>query len=144
MGEPNQLRRGKLFQQIVQADFKDNSRDGTVTNEARLALGTPLNPVQKTGRADILISDLGDMVAVYEIKATDWDNISHVNVRRNLRKHESQLRKYVRTFLENEGQQVCLGIIYPKAPVRPGLRRYIETTLQELGSPAYWYEEIKS
>ena len=145
MAEPERLARGKWFQAIVQADFRDNTRDGVAHAEAYIPFDELPEIRQKSGRADILITELGDMVTILEIKATDWDRIKPTNVKRNLSRHQRQLFKYVNKYYKIDGLQVCIGIIYPEPPQKPGLREFIESYLEETcGAPAYWYTEIGS
>lgn len=84
MKEPELLRRGKRFQKIVQADIASSTGDGTVRCEAPVELLLNEAAQRKRGRADILITELGNVVAVLEVKATDWDRIKPENVKRNL------------------------------------------------------------
>ena len=116
MAEPRALRRGKAFQKRVQADFFRNSRDGTPRSEAWVSFAHLRSHGVRGGRADILITELGDFITVLEIKATDWDKIIPGNVTRNLWRHQRQLFRYVDKFLDVDGLDVCLGIIYPRPP----------------------------
>jgi hypothetical protein len=145
MPEPKQLIRGKQFQKIVQQDFAANTKDGQVHPEASVSLEALEHIRQKSGRMDILISDLGDFVTILEIKATDWDRIKPANVKRNLYRHQKQLFMYIDKFVEIDALDVCLGIIYPKPPRKPGLKDFIYDYLTDrYGVPAYWYSEIQS
>lgn len=138
MPEPECLLRGKQFQEIVREDFRKNNKDGLLTFEKVRKLSR-----KKTGRLDILVSELGDYVAVYEIKATDWDSIKPKNIKKNAWRHQNQLCKYVNTYIK-ENVDVCVGIIYAAPPKTPGLRETIETYLENYGAPAYWFNEINS
>lgn len=141
MTEPRRLKRGKLFQRSVQNNFKKTSKSGVVRSEKKLFLdGTDAR--QKTGRMDILIDDLGDFVANYEIKATDWDRIKKKNITRNLYRHQKQLWMYIKKYVDLDNIEVCPGIIYPSAPKAVGLRERVESYLDEYGTPAYWFDEI--
>ena len=145
MSEPKQLKRGKKFQKIVQNDFEQYSKDGKVTSEAFISF-IGLEKVRKnSGRMDIFIKELGDFVTIVEIKATDWDKIKKKNIKRNLYRHQKQLFNYIDKYIEVDRLDVCLGIIYPKPPIKKGLRNLIEKHLDEkYGVPTYWYSEIKS
>lgn len=147
MPEPTQLKRGKVFQKTVQADYLDNTKDGKAEREFHLKLEQL--PAKKdkiqTGRADILITEKGDdFVSILEIKATDWDRIKPKNIKRNLASHHRQIMKYIDKYLMIDKLDVCTGIIYPKPPRCPKLRQEIETYLEERGTPAYWYTEVKT
>ncbi|KAA3618538.1 MAG: hypothetical protein D8M58_21380 [Calditrichaeota bacterium] len=139
MSEPKRLLRGKEFQEIVRKDFAENDKKSDLRFEEHLKL---LN--SKRGRLDIFISDVGDgVVAIYEIKATNWDNIKTKNIKKNAWSHQHQLFKYVDMYVK-DNIDVCLGIIYPEPPQKEGLRETIENYLEKYGIPAYWFNEIKS
>ena len=141
MAEPEQLRRGKEFQRVVQRDFEHNSKSGLVRSEHTVSLaGTSAR--QRRGRMDILVAEMGNLVAILEIKATDWDRIKPQNVTKNLYRHQRQLWMYLERYLDVEQLEVSPGIIYPTAPRTPGLRERVEAYLDERGAPAYWYDEI--
>ena len=143
MPEPKQLRRGKQFHRTVQRHFERYGIDGVVRAEKSVSLTIGLSCVRK-GRIDVLVDELGDFVAVFEIKATDWNRVKAKNVVRNLWSHQRQLFKYVDEYTEVMGSGVCLGIIYPRPPRGDSLREKIETYLAEYGVPAYWFSEIRS
>jgi len=143
--EPELLKRGKKFQKIVQQDFTNNTRDGIAIREETISFKGLNEIMQKSGRMDILITELGDFVTILEIKATDWDRIDSKNVKRNLYRHQKQLFNYVDKYLNIDKLDVCLGIIYPKPPRKKRLRQVIEKYLDDnYGVPAYWYNEIKT
>jgi hypothetical protein len=143
--EPEILKRGKKFQRIVQQDFANNTKDGIALREETISFKALNEIKQKSGRMDILITELGDFVTILEIKATDWDRIDSKNVKRNLYRHQKQLFNYVDKYLNIDKLDVCLGIIYPKPPRKKRLRQVIEKYLEDnYGVPAYWYNEIKT
>jgi hypothetical protein len=145
MSEPEQLKRGKKFQKIVQQDFEQNSKNGKVIPEAFISFKELKKIKQQSGRMDILIQELDDFVTIVEIKATNWDKIKPENIKRNLYRHQKQLFNYIDKFLEIDKLDVCLGIVYPKPPQKKGLRQFIEKYLEDnYGVPAYWFNEISS
>jgi len=81
MGEPKQLRYGKRFHKEVQMNFEQYS-EGKPQREAHIKLSEKFK--SKTGRMDILITEMDDNVAILEIKGTNWDRIKPANVKRNL------------------------------------------------------------
>lgn len=141
MAEPKQLRRGKEFQRVAQRDFERHSKSGVVRSEHTISLAST-SARQRRGRIDILVAEMGDLVAILEIKATDWDRIKPANVTKNLYRHQRQLWMYLERYLDVEHLEVSPGIIYPTAPRTPGLRERVEVYLDERGTPAYWYDEI--
>ncbi len=79
MPEPEQLKRGKQFQKIVQEDFEKNSKDGKVISGAFVSFNGLKEIKQKSGRMDIFIKELRDFVTIVEIKTTDWNKINPEN-----------------------------------------------------------------
>jgi len=144
MNEPEPLRRGKRFQKIVQADFGKDPGDGSVRCEAPIELLLTKAARKKWGRADILISEAGDIVAVLEIKATDWDRIKPKNIKKNLWRHQHQLYSYVERTLEIENKGLSAYIIYPTRPTSAALCKLIEDYLEGYGILPHWYDEIAS
>ncbi len=138
MPEPPQLKRGKEFQNEVYDDFDTYDKTGNFHSEQPRTLLTG-----KRGRIDVLISDLDGMVAIYEVKATNWDKIKPKNIKKNAWSHQRQLHKYVEAYVE-EGSDVCVGIIYPEPPSSVELRELLEEYLTDYGAPPYWFSEIKS
>jgi hypothetical protein len=146
--EPLQLKRGKEFQEMVQADYFKNSKGGGVGIEKDVNYNGGKNRAKgRYGRMDILIDDRDkDYVMIMEIKATDWDRIKPKNYRRNLWRHGRQLHKYIDKFLEvDKLGSVGLAMIYPSAPKKEGLRAKIEEmAMNQYSFPVYWYDEIKT
>lgn len=141
MSEPEPLRRGKRFQKIVQSDFGGNTSDESVRFEAPVELLKRASPT-KRGRADILITDAGEIVAVLEIKATDWDKIKPKNVKKNLWRHQNQLYSYVEKFVEVDNKSLSAYIIYPTRPGSDALCKVINDYLEDYGILAHWFDEI--
>lgn len=147
MTAPKQLRRGNVFQEIVQADFIANTVDGGVEREHHIVLAPDKEKPpsrHRTGRIDIWIDDLGeDKIAVFEIKATDWDRIAPSNIRRNIYRHQKQLFDYVYTYNFRDDLQVTYGLIYPFPPTTNGLRNQIEQlAMNAYDVPIYWYTDL--
>jgi hypothetical protein len=148
MTAPKHLRRGNAFQEIVQADFIANTKGGRVEREYHIDFGP--HGIQnhraknKIGRVDIWIEDRGDdAIAVFEIKATDWDLITPRNLRRNIYRHQKQLFDYVLKYNFRDNLQVTYGLIYPYPPEREGLRDEIEElAMMTYQVPIYWYIEL--
>jgi len=146
MAEPEQLRRGKEFQKIVQSDFSTNSKGGILTIEQHISFDGLKETKQTRGRMDIFIhEDTEDFVTIIEIKATDWDRIKEKNITRNLYRHSKQLFKYIDKYLEIDDKSVCHAVIYPAPPLKEDLRELIEKrAIENYSFPVYWYTEIKS
>jgi len=144
--EPEQLKRGKEFQKIVQSDYKRNSIGGGVGIEEFVSFKDVAGIRQKSGRMDIIIHDESDnYVMIMEIKATDWDKIKPKNINRNLYRHSKQLFNYIDKFLTIDNNNVGLAMLYPKPPITKGLREHIEKhAMDKYSFPVYWYSEVKT
>jgi hypothetical protein len=145
--EPVHLKRGKEFQKIVQADYKNNSIDGKVGIEEFVSFKNVSGIKQKSGRMDIIIhNDIGDnYVMIMEIKATDWDKIKPENIKRNIYKHGKQLYNYIDKFMTINKYNVGLALLYPEPPKKEGLKEFIEKCAMDTYSfPVYWYSEVKT
>lgn len=140
--EPKQLQRGKIFQREVQEDWAKTAQ-GRINVECTIPLQqSAKNSVRpRRVRMDILVDDLGDQVAVVEIKVTDWDRIIPRNITKNLGAHRRQIYKYIEEYLDGEGIDVCPGLIYPSAPAKPGLKERIEEYLGDYGIAVAWYQD---
>lgn len=136
--EPKILFDGKRFENRVVGDFILNNQDGIFRNNKAVRLLD-----KRIGKPDILISGLGDLVAIFEIKNTNWDNIKDKNIINNAWKHQRQLSKYVAPYIEKK-ISVSLGLIYPIPPKSMTIKDKIETYLKKYGIPVYWFSEIKS
>jgi len=139
--EPEQLKRGKEFQRVVQADWEDTAQ-GRINIECTIQLEQVRlkSGRRRKGRMDIFVDEIGDdQVAVVEIKATDWDRIKSGNVVKNLGSHRRQIYKYIEEYLDGHGLTVCPGLIYPTAPSTDGLKERIEEYLNSYGVAVAWY-----
>ena len=141
--EPDQLRRGKEFHRLVQADWAGTVVDGTARPEHSIQLSALIGKGAKIrrGRIDIFIDKINDFVTVVEIKATNWDAVKPKNRRKLLGAHRRQVMKYVDKYLDQDQVSVCAGIIYPHSPHSPGLKEEIEEYLNENALQVVWYED---
>lgn len=145
--EPQQLKRGRLFQDEVQANFMKYTKGGGMEREIEVVYkDKPKRKKGAYGRMDMFLDDSdNDYVVIYEIKATDWDQIKPKNRVRNLYRHGRQLHKYIDKYLHDHDVNVVHGVIYPKPPKTPGLREFLEDlAMTRYAFPMYWYSEVKS
>ena len=144
--EPVLLKNGKIFQKVVQSDYKVNSIGGDVGIEEHVSFDDLPDIKKRNGRIDIIIHDVSDdYVMIIEIKATDWDKINQKNIKRNLYKHGKQLFNYIDKFVNVDNKNVGLGVIYPVPPKTEGLKEFIENIAMDMYSfPVYWYSEVKT
>ena len=90
--EPEILRRGKEFHQQVQLNWK-NTAEGKIHLEHKIArsLNDPNTIRLRRGRINLFVDEIGDFVAVVEIKSTDWDKVKSTNRRKLMSSHQRQV-----------------------------------------------------
>jgi len=132
--EPERLVKGKAFHKDIQAQWLREA-EGTISVERSTS-----KPNGRRGRIDIHASDdEGDMVAVCEVKASDWDRMTPQAVRRNVQRQIRQIWSYVETELKE--RTVCPGVIFPKRPKTPGRLEQIEALFNEERIQVVWEDE---
>jgi len=98
-------------------------------------------PSGRKGRIDIFVNDDGDkLVAVAEVKASDWDKMTDLAVRRNVRRQIKQIWDYIESQLAKE-KEVSPGVIFPKRPKDKERMQFIEDLFEEEGIPVVWQDE---
>ncbi len=133
--EQTQLRRGKAFHRKMQVDWL-NTAEGKILIEKAIT-----KPTGRKGRIDIFVDDDGDkLVAVAEVKASDWDKMTDSAVRRNVRRQIKQIWDYIESQLKMK-KDVSPGIIFPKRPKDQERMRLIEEMFEEEGIPVVWQNE---
>ena len=132
--EPSILKKGKKFHKEIQDNWKKTA-EGAIFSEHPIT-----KPNKKTGRVDILVDPEEDMVAVVEIKNSDWDKMKEENVRKNIKRQARQVWSYIDSQL-NKGKEVSPGIIFSKRPKTLGRLEYIEKIFDDEGIPVVWQDE---
>ena len=133
--EPKQLRNEKAFHKILQSDWL-NTAEGIIRVEEGIT-----KPTGRKGRIDIFVDEAGDnLVAVVEIKASDWDRMTGSAGRRNVRRQIKQIWDYIESQMK-EKRDVCPGIIFPQRPKDKERMGYIENLFEEEGIPVVWQDE---
>lgn len=136
--EPKTLSRGKLFHKKVQEDWH-NTAEGKVEAEKQM-----IKPSGRKGRMDIFVdaTDENDkrLVAVVEIKASNWDAMSMKSLRRNVNRQTKQIWDYIESQLE-KGKEVSPGVIFPQRPKNPERMKLIEELFEQKGIPVVWEDE---
>ncbi len=132
--EPERLTKGKAFHRKIQTQWQDTA-EGEISVEHGIT-----KPSGRKGRIDIrAFDDEGDMVAVCEIKASDWDRMKPGAVRRNARRQIKQIWDYVEAELKD--RTVCPGVIFPARPKTPGRLEQIESLFNDEGISVVWEDE---
>ncbi len=137
--EPERLRRGRAFHAKVQKDWLFNA-EGSPTIERSVT-----TPSDRRGRIDVYVDDNEGVVALVEIKHTDWDRMSPTAVRRNVRRQVRQIWRYVESQLRGLGRDkqsdVCAGVVFPSRPSDPNRLEFIEGLFEEEGIAVVWEDE---
>ena len=142
--EPEQLIRGKAFHKKIQRDWV-NTAEGNTKAER-----TVLKRNQRKGRVDVFVDDDDPegTAAIVEIKASDWDRMTGVAVRRNIRRQIKQIWDYIESQIV-EGvyvptgvrKSISPGIIFQRRPKEPDRVKLIETSFWKEGITVVWDDE---
>lgn len=142
--EPENLRRGKAFHKRIQANWVQEA-EGVVTPERRI-----FKPTGRKGRVDIFVDDdqQDGIIAIVEIKASDWNIMTEKAVRRNVRRQIKQVWNYIESQIikgeyvpTGEGKSVCPGIIFSRRPKDKARMKWIENRFEEEGIVVVWDDE---
>ena len=132
--EPSALKRGKAFHEEVQSEWEETA-EGEVEREKTIT-----KPGGSRGRIDIHV-DAGDgMIAVVEVKSTDWTQMSEAQLRRRVREYCEQIWEYVEHEL-GEGADVCPGIVLLGMPEDTARVTLIEGLFGDECISAVWQDE---
>lgn len=132
--EPKRLRKGRAFHGEVQAEWQ-RTADGDVTSEKGI-----VKPSGRPGRIDIHVDVEDGLVAVVEIKDSDWNAMSEKAVRRNIRRYAKQVWDYIDAEVGDD-VSVSPGMIFPRRPSDASRLHLIEDLLLEQGIPVVWQDE---
>lgn len=133
-GEPERLHRGKEFHKHIQKEWI-NTAEGDVTSEKPIT-----KPSGRKGRMDIFVRSDETLVAVVEIKNSDWDTMTSTAIPRNVKRQARQILDYIESQLKL-GKEVSPGIIFPKRPKNSNRLDLIERLFDEGGIPVVWEDE---
>jgi len=86
---------------------------------------------------DIFVKADDTLVAVVEIKASDWDAMTPTAIRRNVRRQARQIWGYIDSQLAL-GKDVSTGVIFPQRPKHPDRTKLVEQLFEEQGIPVVW------
>lgn len=132
--EPEQLRRGKDFHKKIQENWRKDA-EGTVETEK-----FTIKPSGRKGRMDIFVRSDGNLVAVAEAKASNWDAMTPAAVKQSVSRHANQVWDYIESQLES-GMEVSPGVIFPKRPKDADRLHLIEQSFEERGISVVWEDE---
>jgi len=135
--EPPKLRRGKLYHKQIQNDW-GLTAEGIVKKEKVV-----LKRSRRKGRIDIHVVAAADLVAVVEIKRSNWDRMTLVSVKRTAAKYARQVEEYINAECR-KNRDVSPGIIFPRRPKDIKRLALIEKMFEERGIPCVWQDETKA
>lgn len=135
--EPWRLQNGKEFHKAIQEEWKQTAEGKDIKSEKPIT-----KPSGRRGRIDIHVETVVDnLVAVVEIKASDWDAMKDkAAVRRNVNRQARQIWDYIDSQLE-KGLDVSPGVIFPERPLDAERMKLIEELFDEQGIPVVWEDE---
>ena len=131
--EPKRLEKGKIYHKEVQSDWKENA-EGIIKTEKNI-----VKPDGKIGRIDIHIKADNKLVAVVEIKNSNWDKMTIGAVKRNVKRQTKQVWDYINSQLEYK--DISPGIIFPKKPKNPSRLNLIEKLFGKQSISVVWEDE---
>ncbi len=131
--EPPQLKAGKKFHKKIQNEWL-GEKELKISTEKRIR-----KPNKKFGRIDVSWDGDDGSVCVIEIKNSNWDKMTDINVRKNVRRHIRQIWAYVESELKEK--DVSPGIIYSRRPSDPNRLKLIEDAFEEEGISVVWDDE---
>lgn len=139
MPSVDRLRAGQDFGNVVKRLFESKT-SGLFSSEFGMVLTTG-----RRGIADVWIpSDASSgEVAILEVKATDWDLIPPLRVRRNVRRQARQVWSYAHSAMTKQSPAfpvVQLFMVFPRKPIDEALQRVIEVLFMEHGVLVHWLE----
>ncbi len=131
--EPIRLEKGKKYHKEVQSDWKENAK-GIIKTEKNI-----VKPDGKNGRIDIHIEADNKLIAVVEIKNSNWDKMTIKAIKRNVKRQAKQVWDYINSQLEDK--EVSPGIIFPEKPKNLSRLRLIEKLFKEKLISVVWEDE---
>ncbi|MCH7474496.1 MAG: hypothetical protein IIA27_07465 [Gemmatimonadetes bacterium] len=99
-----------------------------------------MKPSGRRGRVDVFVAVDDRLVAIAEIKSSDWDAMTESAARRNVKRQARQIWDYIDSQLAL-GRDVSPGVIFPKRPESASRLALVETLFDAEGIPVVWYEE---
>lgn len=132
--EPKSLRRGKEFHKKIQKEWL-NSAEGNVKPERRI-----IKPCGRKGRIDIFVKSDEELVAIVEIKNSNWDAMTDEATRRNVKRQGRQIWNYIESQLDL-GKDVSPGVIFPERPGDSDRMNLIEQLFEKMGISVVWEDE---
>jgi len=108
--EPARLRHGRALHSRVQEEWLRDA-EGSVSTEKTLR-----DRAGGLRRADIYVWCDDTMVAIAEVKASDWNAMTEASLKRNIRRQVRQVWRYI-------DSQLCMALMFAQGLSSLGIRR---------------------
>lgn len=121
----------------MQDKWKETA-EGIISSEEPI-----IKPSGRPGRIDVYVKDddkKDNLVAVVELKASDWDSMTLKAVKRNARRYVKQIWDYIDSK-ENMVKAVSPGIIFQRSPKDPNRKELIENIFNDNLISVVWDDE---
>lgn len=132
--EPKKLQRGKAYHKKVQHDW-EKTAEGIIDAEKTIK-----KPDGRSGRIDIHVEADNKLVAVVELKNSNWDRMTIEAVKRNVKRQAKQIWSYTDSRL-SDGKEISPGIVFPKKPKDDKKLELIEELFAEQLISVVWDDE---
>lgn len=135
--EPHaRLRHGRKFEADITESWEESAQ-GAIRPQKGI-----VKPSGRKGYIDLHVSfeDDDTLVAVAEIKASNWDAMTATNLRRNVRRQIRQINSYIDSQLA-EGKDVSVGVIFERRPADLDRLATIEAMFDDEGISVAWHDE---
>ena len=132
--EPKLLIKGREFHRKLQDNWQKEA-SGEVEIEKYINKSSG-----KKGRIDIFIKVDETLVAIGEIKFSDWDSMSQTALGRNVKRQACQIWSYIDSQLDLN-KSVSPGILFPKRPRDLQRINLIEQLFEREGISVVWEDE---
>jgi hypothetical protein len=136
--EPAAFRKGKAFHTEVQ-DLWKHEAEGKPTREFPVTK-PGAKPGDAKGRVDIHVDAGNGLVAVVEVKSTDWTRMSDSKVRRTVAEYSRQVWEYIDSK-ELRDKDVSPGMVLLGMPSDAERLRLVEELFEEEGIAVSWQDE---
>lgn len=121
----------------MQDKWKETA-EGIISSEKSI-----IKPSGRKGRIDVYVEDednQDNLVAVVELKASNWDSMTLIAVKRNSKRYAKQIWDYIDS-IENIVKAVSPGIIFQKRPKDSERKEFIESIFHDNLITVVWDDE---
>jgi hypothetical protein len=137
--QPEHLMRGSEFERAFRARARNiagDHPDALILHEDVISIDGHRR------RVDLLldphVSDPDPLVVVVELKSCDWERMRPGRAMVNVRRHATQVLRYVDGWVGLRHSDAAAGIVYERSPGDSTLAAQIEALLDSLGIQTIW------